>query len=454
MPVHAPRNKDAYWTRGVRVSACLLLICSIALNVALAAPAAPAHTSSTHMIIVALTDTPDPVPTAGSTPRGYGGLPNYTGGERAAANAAQLAREYRLHEVSAWTIDPLRLRCLLYEIPATMDRADLLVRLQHDRRVRLAQPLQNFDTYASPEHSDEATTTSPSAAYNDPYISLQHGFSAIDAGAAQHWASGAGVRVALIDTGVDAKHPDLAGRITAQRDFVTSSADAPDLDRHGTEVAGVIAAVANNRLGIVGVAPRVRVLSYRACWPTQANADAARCNTFTLAQALGAAIASGADIINLSLGGPRDPLLEQLAGYAVKHGSIVVGAVPPNGRMDGFPVDVSGVIAVTSVEDPRASGAAVLAAPGRDILTLEPGGHYDYASGSSLATAHVTGAIALLIELNRHLDARALVAALNGSRGSASAPIDVCAAMLALDRIRDNCRKRVMAQVEPGRAAR
>ena len=406
------------------------------------------------MIIVALVDQPDPMPTAGSTPRGYGGLPNYAGGQRAAATAAKLARDYHLREVSAWTIDPLRLRCLLYEISTTMDREGMLARLKHDNRVRLAQPLQDFDTFASPGNITKATAPPPSGTYNDPYISLQHGFAAIDAGAAQHWANGAGVRVALIDTGVDATHPDLAGRITAQRDFVTEPADSPGSDRHGTEVAGIIAAVANNRLGIVGVAPGVHVLSYRACWPTQVNASAAHCNTFTLAQALGAAITSGADIINLSLGGPSDPLLEQLASYAARHGSIIVGALPPNGRMDGFPVDVPGVIAVTSVEDRQPDGAAVLAAPGRDILTLEPGGHYDYASGSSFATAHVTGAIALLVELDRHLDERALFAALKRSQGGATAPIDVCAAMLALDRVHGNCGGKAVSQAGHGDATR
>jgi hypothetical protein len=401
-------------------------------------PASPA--AADHLIIVALADQADPLPGAGSTPRGYDGLPDYAGGERAAASAAKLAQEYRLREVSAWMIEPLRLRCMLYEIPARADREETLARLRRDHRVRLAQPQQTFDTYASPDIGSAVTASRKTGVYNDPYIGLQHGFSTIGAGEAQHWASGAGVRIALIDTGVDATHPDLAGRIITQRDFVTDPPDSPGLDRHGTEVAGVVAADANNGLGIVGLAPGARLLSYRACWPAQANASAAHCNTFTLAQALGAAIASGANIINLSLGGPSDPLLEQLTRYAVKHGSIVVGAMPPSGRMDGFPVDVPGVIAVTSAEDPRPEGPA-LAAPGRDILTLEPGGHYDYASGSSLATAHVTGAIALLLELDRHQDARALFALLSRSQQGTNASIDVCAAVSALGRRGGDCRK-------------
>lgn len=397
-----------------------------------------AGVSNPRLIIVAVADKPAPTLSAGSTPRGYAGLQNYSGSDRAIATAANVAHDYDLHEVSAWTIESLRLRCMLFEIPAAADRETIFARLHKDDRVRLVQPLQNFDTYSTVPRAGGSTSTPEPTAYNDPYISLQHGFTAIGAAEAQRWSNGSGIRVALIDTGVDAMHQDLAGRIELQRDFVTGSSSAANADRHGTEVAGVIAAVANNGLGIVGVAPAARILSYRACWPALAGASAARCNTFTLAQALGAAIASGAPIINLSLGGPSDPLLEELLGYAVKRGAIVVGAVPPSGRMDGFPVDVKGVIAVSSNEDAQPPGVA-LAAPGRDILTLEPGGHYDYASGSSLATAYVSGAVALLLVLDHRLDASALLGLLQKSRRDANTPINICEAISALRQSDRNC---------------
>ena len=395
--------------------------------------------SNPRMIIVAVADKPAPAPSAGSTPRGYAGLQNYAGSDRAIATAANVARDYDLREVSAWTIESLRLRCMLFEIPAATDRETIFARLHKDDRVRLVQPLQDFDTYSTPASPGSSTSVPEPTAYNDPYIGLQHGFTAIGVAEAQHWSNGSGIRVALIDTGVDATHQDLVGRIELQRDFVSGSSSAANADRHGTEVAGVIAAVANNRLGIVGVAPAAHILSYRACWPALAGSSPARCNTFTLAQALGAAIASGAPIINLSLGGPSDPLLEELLGYAVKRGAIVVGAVPPGGRMDGFPINVKGVIAVSSNEDTQPSGV-VLAAPGRDILTLEPGGHYDYASGSSLATAYVSGAIALLLVLDHHLDAPALLGLLQKSQRGGNTPINICEAVSALRRSDVNCR--------------
>jgi subtilisin family serine protease len=174
------------------------------------------------------------------------------------------------------------------------------------------------------------------------------------------------------------------------------------------------------------------LFAYRACWSLPGQVAGARCNSYTLALALGAAMASNARIINLSLGGPADPLLQQLLQHAVRHGTIVVGAVPPDRRMDGFPVGVPGVIAVAAAEDPRPD-APSLAAPGRDILTLEPGGSFDYASGSSLATAQVTGAIALLLALKPGQDAAALYALLSSTQKSAGAPIDVCAAVAHID---------------------
>ena len=191
-------------------------------------------------------------------------------------------------------------------------------------------------------------------------------------------------------------------------------------DRHGTEVAGVIAAIANNRQGIVGVAPESRLAVFKACWQT-AGAGGSRCNSYTLAQALAAGIADGAPIINLSLGGPPDELLGRLVALAVQRGRIVIGAVPPDGNLHGFPVGVPGVIAVESNGGLPAQGH-LLQAPGRDILTLQPGGRYDFGSGSSLAAAHVSAAAALLLSAEPHLDAARVRSLLEGPLRTASDP--------------------------------
>lgn len=424
-------------------------IAATAAAIALVAGAAhatqPPADSSARLVVVAFADKPDPVPGAGATPRGYS-MNGYSEGGRATRIAARVVREHALREVSAWTIAPLRLRCLLLEIPPDADREALLARLRADPRIEIAQPLQEFTTLGL-----AAPVDAEMPAYNDPYVGLQRGFAAIGAGAAQRWSDGSGVRIALIDTGVDASHPDLAARIAVQRDFVARSRSAAT-DQHGTEVAGVIAAIANNGVGIVGVAPGARIQSYRSCWTPAADARA-RCDSFTLALGLAAAIEGRARIINLSLGGPPDPLLERLTAHAIGRGILVVGAVPPSGRMDGFPLNVDGVLGVRAIGDLPAHGAA-LNAPGREILTLREGGRYEYVSGSSLAAAHVSASIALLLQLRPRLDRAAIHALLAASQPGPDAPIDIC---VALDRARDSAggctRGRTLHETAPAASA-
>ena len=154
---------------------------------------------------------------------------------------------------------------------------------------------------------------------------------------------------------------------------------------------------------MVGIAPKSRLSIYKACWypPDQ---RAARCNSFTLAKALAAVNDTDARIVNLSLGGPADPLLGKLLAQLLSEGRIVVAALPPDGATGGFPDNAPGVIVVrTGNALPAAPG--VVSAPGNDILTTQPGGGYDFTSGSSMATAHVSGIVALLLSLAPQLDA-------------------------------------------------
>ena len=102
--------------------------------------------------------------------------------------------------------------------------------------------------------------------FDDPYARLQSNVNALDVAEAHNFSRGAGIRVAIIDTGVDTEHPDLAGRTQVTRNYIDDDAVEFRNDRHGTQVAGLIAAAANNGIGIVGVAPDVKLMAYKACW--------------------------------------------------------------------------------------------------------------------------------------------------------------------------------------------
>ncbi|HVX04626.1 MAG TPA: S8 family serine peptidase [Rhodanobacteraceae bacterium] len=370
-------------------------------------------------IVLAVANPVDPPPMhAGSSLLGYASSGNYGAGQRAVSLLATLQRNYHWRQLVGWPIKSLDLYCIVLEPPDGTSRDALLAALAHDKRVQLAEPLRNFSVYSSGQQDTRK--------YNDPYVDLQRGFVATAAARAQTATQGAGVDVAIVDTGADVAHPDLKGQIHDVHNLVDDDAAAFDRDHHGTEVAGIIGAIADNHIGIVGMAPKARLSIYKACWyPPQANASA-RCNSFTLAKALAAVMDTDARVVNLSLGGPSDPLLSRLLqGVLQRH--IVIAALPPDGKLDGFPAGVPGVIVVNS------SGSAldptgVLNAPGNDILTTQPDGGYDFTSGSSMAAAQVSGIAALLVSLDPDLDGRAIHALLTRTSTDAGGVLQVNAA--------------------------
>jgi hypothetical protein len=377
-----------------------------------------------RFIIVAVENEPAAfVAHAGSTPRGYDAAVDYGPTSHARTVMRALEKEYGLKEVNAWPIEPLHMHCAVLEIPSGIDRNTLLTALSKDKRIKLTQPLQTF-----------ATRTQ---AYNDPYVGLQRGFQQMDVADAHPWSRGEGVRVAIIDTGVDVQHPDLRDSIAGAANFVDADDAQFRRDRHGTEMAGVIAAVANNREGIVGIAPGARLWVFKSCWQIQPDADGARCNSFTLARALTAAFDAHAQIVNMSIAGPHDPLVGDLIREGQRRGVVFVGAAAESPSGDGGLLHQAGIIEVASAEVPSTI-ATVLYAPGREILTLLPGGHYDFASGVSIATAQVSGVVALMLAKEPGLSAAAIYRVLHdtstGSSPSVAAVkgVDACAAVVTL----------------------
>ena len=443
------------------ISAALALFAS-ACAVSPIAPRTPAlpgeaRVRSSDFIVVTVRNEPRPLAQrAGSTPRGYDQAGAYGITAEASEAVHALERRYGLHEVSAWPIATLRVHCIVFRLPAATERTALIAQLARDPRVESAQPLNEFATQTVEESAASAAgePQSPTAdsahsrptwmPYNDPYAPLQRSLRELDVIEAQKASRGAGVRIAIIDTGVDLNHPDLKGRIIAHRNFVDADERQFLEDRHGTEVAGVVAAVANNGIGIVGVAPDAELLAFKACWEPPADAARAVCNSFTLAQGLEAAILAHADIVNLSLAGPPDPLLASLVREGERQGILFTGAVPSS-SIEGFPTGVTGVLAVESAEDGPWRGGDLLA-PGHEILTLMPGGHYDFASGSSLAAAEVSGILALMISEHGHMRAESAEQMLTSSarEAPANAPPRLVNACRALSEAsgRDACSSR------------
>jgi subtilisin family serine protease len=270
--------------------------------------------------------------------------------------------------------------------------------------------------------------------YDDPYVELQAAALDMELEQAHRVATGRGVLIAVIDSAVDADHPDLRGRVRVERDFVTGR-PARHAELHGTAIAGIIASAVNNRLGIIGVAPDSGIAALRACWAVDDDRLEAQCSTFSLAQALQTALDVGADVVNLSLAGPADPLLERLLDEAIARGVIVIAAEPVTARAErSFPASHPRVIAAQSAATAIADLPFRLGAPAAEILTTTPGATYAFLSGNSLAAAHASGAVALLLEHEPSVDAERAQAVLaaTSKRSPGKTSINACRALEAL----------------------
>jgi len=356
----------------------LLLLCSLIGAVCVApAGAFAADTAGERILVTLHYDAVDQM--HGDAIERYHRPHDYGPGANVEPVLDALAKEYGLVRVNGWPMRSLSVHCEVYAVAGSVDVVALAARLTQDPRVDSAEPMSQFHTL---------TATGKS------YRSLQHSLDELDIDRAHALSRGRGVRVAVIDSGVDATHPDLNGAVQTRRDFASSAASAP----HGTEVAGVIAARGDNGAGIVGVAPDAELLDLHACWGDGNVNSAASCDSYSLAQALDFAITSTVDVINLSLAGPEDALLARLLAVAETR---ALAAPPPGDLTHGFPASVPSVIVVGMSDTGVPMGSARIRAPGTDVLTTFPGGRYDYASGSSLAAAHVSGVVALARALRR-----------------------------------------------------
>ena len=243
----------------------------------------------------------------------------------------------------------------------------------------------------------------------DPLSDLQYAFKALNTDRLPPGIDGRGVTIGLIDTGVDYLHQDLKGKVAKKKDIVGNGSFRRDL--HGTALAGIITAHCGNGMGICGLAPGADIVTIKACRPITEDKMTAMTTSFWLAQGLDYAITQKVGVINLSLGGPGDPLIRELIHEAFSRHIVIVAAAGDKGlpHYPPYPAAFSEVIAVAAVDiqhKPYAEGIAGdfidICSPGVDIMTTQSGDKYNFYTGTSMAAAYVTGAVALLLQ--RHPD--------------------------------------------------
>ncbi len=343
--------------------------------------------------------------------------------------AGRIARAHGLRFVDDWPMPLLALDCLVMAVPDGRPLDAVASEVSRDDGVAWSQPARFYHA-----QSDRG-------AHNDPLFPTQPAARAWRLADLHQLATGRGVSIAVIDSRIERAHPDLAGQVAVAQDFAPGHGNTAEW--HGTGVAGIIAATADNGLGIAGIAPGARLLALRACWQLPASATTL-CDTLSLAKALDFAIGHSAQVINLSLGGPPDRLLAQFLQLALARRIAVVAAYDRTLPGGGFPASYPGVIAVAP-DRVAALPIGVYSAPGRDVPTTIPGGRWDLVDGSSFAAAHVSGLMALVRERGRgSSDARKLVVSAEGG-------IDSCATLLGAGEARDCRCAHASAQVAAAR---
>jgi subtilisin family serine protease len=331
--------------------------------------------------------------------------------------STELARTYRLERIRSERLSLLGARAELMRVRRGHSQEAVLAALQRDPRVRSAQLNQRYlrgagDGPISLElaEADRLSKEPRDNASLQPSIP-QYAVRMLDLPDAHQLAMGRNVAIAVIDSAVDARHPDLRGAVA--RSFNADGRPDAAPDYHGTAVAGIIRAH-----GLVqGAAPGAQILAVRA-FRASGEIGGPTTTTHILISAVDWAVRNGARVLNMSFIGSHDPALQQILSAANGKGVTVVAAAGNGGPTAGpvYPAAYPDVIAVTAVDErdqlyqyANRGSYIALAAPGVDILAPVERGGYAYVSGTSFAAAYVSAIAALLLERDPSLDSKAIL---------------------------------------------
>jgi hypothetical protein len=330
-----------------------------------------------------------------------------------AQTEAELAQTHNLTLIGSEANSLIGRRIVHYRIGDGRGVQDVVAALMGDARVNAVQP--NW-RYRLSETRAAAQTQAPAA--------LQYAAVTLGLAGAHAIARGTGVKVAVIDSGIDGDHPALDGRVAAR--FDAAGGQGPAVGAHGTAIAGILAAKGL----LVGVAPAAEVLGVRAFFQGDGG-GAEVSSTVILLRALDWAVGQGARVVNMSFAGPRDAAIQAAVAAARPRGAILVAAAG-NGGPDAapaYPAAYPEVIAVTATDaqdnlygDANRGAYIDVAAPGVDIFVVAPNRGYRHSSGTSLAAAHVSGLVALLLERESELQSEAVAGALERAAADLGPP--------------------------------
>lgn len=365
---------------------------------------------------------------------------------------ADLFRRQRVEQIESQRIALIGITLYRLRIPDQRTPRAVLRGLGGEARVAMAQPnyIYRLEQPAAPADipapTEPPALTSTSGGRSEPPVATapmtaslppiapqprlpQYSIDKLDLADVHRQSRGARIKIAVIDSGIDTAHPELVGALDKASDMLTGGpANVADADNHGTGMASALFA----RAQLTGVAPAASLLAARAFkGATSGDRSGAQGTSWHVLKGIDWSVAEGARVLNLSFAGPRDELVSRALAAASQRGVVAVAAAGNAGPNAPplFPASDPNVIAVTALDANdkvftmanRGRHIAV-AAPGVDVLVAQTASGYGTTTGTSVATAHVSGLVALLIERDAKLDVAQVRALLTSTARDLGAP--------------------------------